>query len=402
MGKVQACRHGSQPLVTRPQPGHAGERRGGEQMHVEPAYATARQRMPLDADNCPMSSAALIASFETQASWCERLGSPFTAGLMRYLAGELRRSGTFADTLPAWPRDAMADLVGLRVAGALHALVLADPDSALAHVYPPHTSQLDAARAGPLVLDALASHPEHLAQYLQSTPQTNEVGRAAVLLGGLSIVARRTGLPLAVREIGASAGLNLLWDRFRYTLGAQQWGDTASPVHIASDWRGTPPPLLARIAVHSRAACDRMPITLASVDESRRLMSYVWPDQTERLSRLRAAIALAQGAGVQVEAADAAPWVEAQLGKRPEGAALVLMHSIVWQYLDTSTRERISCALDAAGSQATRSRPLAWLRLEHHDADAPAELRLTLWPGGPLERLATAHSHGTWVHWRAE
>jgi hypothetical protein len=349
-----------------------------------------------------MTRAALIATFETQASWCDRLGSPFTAGLMRFLAGELHREGAFARALPDWPGDPLAGLVGLRAAGALHALVLADPVSPLANLYPPQVLQFDARRAGPLVLDALANNPEHLAQYLRNTPQTNEVGRSAVLLGGLSIVAQRTGLPLAVREIGASAGLNVIWDRFRYTLGAQQWGDVASPVQIESDWRGTPPALAARIVVHSRAACDRLPVMLASPHESRRLMSYVWPDQPERLSRLAAAIALALDAGVRVEAADAAAWVEAQLAQRPDGAALVLMHSIVWQYLDANTRERISHALDTAGAAATPSRPLVWLRLEHHAADAPAELRLTMWPGGRHERLATAHSHGTWVHWNAQ
>jgi hypothetical protein len=257
-------------------------------------------------------------------------------------------------------------------------------------------------RAGPLVLEVLENNPEHLAQYLRNTPQTNEVGRSAVLLGGLSIVAQRTGLPLAVREIGASAGLNLIWDRFHYTLGAQQWGDVTSPVRIESDWRGTPPALAARIVVHSRVACDRLPVVLASAHESRRLMSYIWPDQTTRLSRLAAAIALALDAGVRVEAADAAAWVEAQLAQHPDGAALVLMHSIVWQYLDAKTRERISQTLDTAGSTATPSRPLAWLRLEHHDADAPAELRLTLWPEGQHERLASAHSHGAWVQWNAQ
>jgi hypothetical protein len=222
------------------------------------------------------------------------------------------------------------------------------------------------------------------------------VMRSAVLLAGYAAVARETGLPLALHEIGASAGLNLLWDRFGYRLGTQRWGDAASPVQLDSDWRGTPPVLPAHIAVAARRGNDLAPIDLHQPDAALRLRAYVWPDQTARAARLAGAIALAQRHPVALDGGDAAGWVERELVPRP-GVATVLVHSVVWQYLPAATRARIEAALAQAGAQASRDAPLARLGMEFHTRGAPAELRLTLWPGGVTRTLANAHPHGEWV-----
>jgi len=75
------------------------------------------------------------------------------------------------------------------------------------------------------------------------------------------------------------------------------------------------------------------------------------------------------------------------------------VHSVVWQYLPSATRSNIESTLAQAGARATRAAPLAWLRMEFFDSSAPAELRLTLWPGGAERVLARAHPHGEWVEW---
>jgi len=243
-----------------------------------------------------------------------------------------------------------------------------------------------------------------LAALLATPPQTNEIGRSAAFLGGLFAVARETGLPLALLEIGASAGLNLHLDRFSYDLGGRAWAaDPAEPaIPIASDWRGAPPEP-ARVRIAARAGCDRAPIDPADARDRDRLMAFLWPDQPHRLRRTEAALALAARLGPRIEAADAADWVEARLAEAPaEGVARILLHSVMWQYLDRATKARIRAAMARAGAAATPAAPLAWLHLERDGTPGSAAVTLTLWPGGTPRRLARADYHGAWVDWLAE
>lgn len=344
-------------------------------------------------------SEAIAAAFERQIGWCDEAGSPFTARVLEAALADWRAGGALRELLPSWPGDPGADLLPLRVAGALHAMALDGSDAALAALYPPRCERFDAARGPAAVQQALRSQRDRAADYLRVAPQTNEIGRSAVLLGGFVEVAGRTGLPLATLEIGASAGLNQLWHRFRYELGTMQWGDPASPVTVRSRWQGAPPVLPARIEIASQAACDLAPIDLQRPGAAPRLMSYVWADQRERLERLRAAIALAQAGGPRVEAADALAWVRRELAAPRPGAATVLYHSMMWQYMPPTTRDGVRAAIAEAGARATVAAPLAWLALEPPEAGIVFELRLTWWPGGESRVLATSHPHGTWVRW---
>lgn len=344
----------------------------------------------------PSDTPPLVAAFEEQIGWCERLGSPFTAALLRWLIDDWRAGGPMRTLLPGWPGDARADLVPLRLAGGLHALALAQRPAALAALYPPATPAFDAGALGPLLQQVLSDEAAHLRDFLVRAPQTNEVLRSAVLLAGYAAIAQSTGLPLALREVGASAGLNLLWDRFGYQLGDQRWGDPASPVQLVADWRGRVPALPERIAVADRRGNDLVPIDPRAAPAALRLRAYVWPDQAARAARLAGALALVQEHASGLDAGDAAGWVEREFVPRP-GVATVLVHSVVWQYLPAATRERIEAALARAGALATQDAPLAWLSMEFHAAGAPAELRLTLWPDGTTRTLAHAHPHGEWV-----
>ena len=317
---------------------------------------------------------------------------------MRALAEDWSAGGPLRRLLPDWPGDPVADALALRVAGALHRLVLDGiaPEAlvaAYAALTPPTREQLAPAIGQPELL---------WRDYLAHAPQTNEIGRSALLLGGYAVIAARTGLPLALREIGASAGLNLLWDRYAHRLGARRlaWGDMASGVAIDCDWRGTPPELPAQIAVESRAGCDRAPIDLRSAGAGQRLLSYVWPDQPQRLARLRAALAVAAQAPLALDRADAADWAEARFAAPRPGACRVLVHSIVWPYLAAATQQRLRACITAAGEHASDDAPCAWLRYEQPRADLPPELRLTLWPDGTETLLATGHPHGAWAEWQ--
>jgi hypothetical protein len=151
--------------------------------------------------------------------------------------------------------------------------------------------------------------------------------------------------------------------------------------------------------VASTAACDRKPIDLADPWQRRRLKAYLWPDQTERIVRFDAAVAMALAAGTHVETADAAEWTLARAAPR-EGLATVVFHSIFWQYLPAATQGALRAALETHGASATSAAPLAWLRMEPIEGQPfPIELRLTLWPGGDERRLAIVHAHGASVSW---
>lgn len=343
------------------------------------------------------ASETVVEAFRKQAGWCRELGSPFTARLLAQAADDLAGDGPLAGRVGAWPGDPVADALALRVAGALHALVLAGADDRLAACYPPRGDGMGA-DLWPAVLAALAQHRDHVRRFLASPPQTNEVRRSGVLLGGFLAVARATGLPLRVLEIGASAGLNLIFDRYAYRLGEAAWGLQGASVSIPVEWRGPTPDLAAPLAVAERAGCDRAPIDLEDPDSRLRLRAYVWADQRDRLARLEGAIAEARAAALRVERADAAAWIEGRLAQPSPGRATVVFHSIVWQYLPEETRARIAGAIARRGAAATAAEPLAWLRFEPAGQEGFA-LTLSLWPGSTDRRLALAHPHGAWVEW---
>jgi hypothetical protein len=348
---------------------------------------------------------ALAQSLRLQATACDSLGSPFSGGVARVLAEDIDAGGVFAGFAAPWAdadvRQLFADAVPLRFLGGLHHLVLTGDAPGLAALYPPLAQAPSWAALAAAASIAVREHQGRFADFLKSPPQTNEVNRSICLIGGFLTVARWTGLPLRCLEIGASAGLNLNWSRYRYDLGADgAWGDAASPVRLSTDWSGPPPPFDQAAAVMERRGCDRQPIDIADPAQALRLQAYVWPDQIQRLERLRGAIALARENPPTVEAVDAGAW--AAVHAHPvSGAATVLYHSVVWQYLSDETRDALSAAIQVASESATADKPFAWLRMEPVATDmaGPMEVRLTQWPEKRETLIARVHPHGARVEW---
>ncbi|RUV74512.1 MAG: DUF2332 family protein [Mesorhizobium sp.] len=336
--------------------------------------------------------------FLAQARACDRLGSPFTANLCRALAKVLDANTRGGQAVLGWPGNARADGLALRLCGALHALVLTGASERLALIYPPNqTSESEIAAVLP---EVIARSADQIIAGLAGAPQTNEIARSAMLLPGFLMVARETGLPLDLCEIGASAGLNLLFDSFHYRYGDAEWGDPASPVRLAPEVRGHAVPLGGAINVRHRAGCDIAPVDAADAAARLRLRSYVWADQTERLARLDAALSLAEKFQPLPVKADAADFVEKALAARQPGGAFVLYHSIMWQYLPRATKDAIAATLEQSGREATAVAPIARLRMEPRDPTKQwAVLSLTLWPGGKTRRLANCDYHGRWIEW---
>ncbi|MDP8912094.1 MAG: DUF2332 family protein [Pseudomonadota bacterium] len=338
------------------------------------------------------------AAFAEQAMWCERLGSPFMARLCELLGRHLDRRSATGERILSWPGDPSpsSDVLPLRLCGGLHALVRAGRLPELAALYPPNPAPADDL-LWPAIADAIHEADDELGPWLDLAPQTNEVGRSAVLMAGLMTIAADTKLPLRLFELGSSAGLNLLLDLYGYTLGGIRAGAAASPLQLAPEWRGPPPPK-APVEILSRGGVDLRPVDLPG--EGEKLLAYVWPDQLERRSRLEAAIAVSAADPPAVAKGDAAEWLERVLPLAPAaGAVRVVMHSIAFQYFPAGTQQRIAALNARCGAAADKEGPLAWLRYEHESGDDQASLRVRSWPGGEDRLLAWCHPHGATVDW---
>ena len=344
--------------------------------------------------------------FFGQARVSRTMGSPFSAAVLEVMLADLQAGGVFAEVLEPF---AGLDLNGqidaatpIRPLGWAHFMALGGEASALSALYPPNVTEADPDALAAVLIPLARARQAELSAFIASPPQTNEVRRTLCLFGGFATVAAETGLPLRCLEIGASAGLNLNWDRFHYRLGeAGQWGDPASPVQISGDWTGAPPPL-GPVEITTRRGCDIAPVDVRDTDQALRLQAFIWADQTERMVRLRAAMALAIDQSALPEQADAADWVEANL--RPQkGVTTVLYHSVMWRYMPEATRARIAAHMAKMGEAAAPDAPLAWLSMEPPPhMSTRMDLELTLWPKGGLRRLAQVHPHGAAVDWSPE
>ncbi len=331
-------------------------------------------------------------AFVAQAAYCRANDAPVTASACEAAFAALDRESATGRRVLGWSGDPLADVVALRLIGGLHAL-------ARAGVEPFATLSAGGVVPRERLAEAIRTHDGALAEWLDRPPQTNDAGRAAGLMAGLMWLAERHPLPVDLWEIGSSAGLNLLIDRFRLELGGVSVGPADSPVRIAPDWNGPPPPdVTVRIA--GVRGVDRDPLDLADASEADRLMSCIWADHPQRIERTEAAIALARAHPPRLERGEAADWVDARLAEPTlPGRARVLMHSLVWQYLDAGSQARITNAMARAGAAATGDTPLGWVRLEADRTKLRHDLTVRVWPGGRETLLAHAHAHGFWVEW---
>jgi hypothetical protein len=340
----------------------------------------------------PSAKTELAERFRWQARWCGTLGSPLYADLLARAAEDLQSGGPVWRTVEPYADEPASFTHHLRLMGATHRMALAGEAPELAAHYPSTGGDGDADAAWTALL-ALLPVP------LDRPVQTNEVARSAALLGGFLTVAAETGLGLRILELGASAGLNLRWDRFRFEAPDWAFGDPGSPAHVRAEYQGGRPPLPRLVWVSERAGCDAAPIDPSTDDGALTLQAFVWPDQLERLELLRGALEVARRTPVTVDRADAADWLEERLARPRAGAATVVYHSVFWGYLPEQTQQRITEMLHDAGSSAAEAEPLGWLRLEA--GSDQTDLTLTTWPGGEERLLATAGYHAGPVEWLA-
>lgn len=331
-----------------------------------------------------------------QAAACAALGSPLMARVLTLLAGGLVPGTPLADRLFAWPGDIgpYGASLPLRLAGGLHALVLSGAAPGLARAYrDPATG--DATLEAELFA-TLDAHATFLLGWIESAPQTNEVRRSAVLIAAAHLLDARFGLPLVLSELGASAGLNLLWDHYALAAGGHRYGPAGAVLTLTPDWSG-PLPVPAAPRIAARAGVDLNP--LSPTEDRLRLLAYLWPDQADRLQRTAAALDLAAREPPPLTRADAIDWLEARLATPQPGHLHLVCHTVAWQYFPAGAQARGTALLDAAGARATGAAPLARLAMEADGKGEGAAVTLQLWPGDLRLTLGRADFHGRWLRW---
>lgn len=350
---------------------------------------------------------AVVEALARQARACRALGSPLYGELLGALIADVADAGRaltpFFDTGNADRFD--TDAVVLRLLGAVHRVVLTGDAPDLAQFYPSAGGTWDAPAGTAAFVDTMRSHRDRLVEGMAIAPQTNEVGRSSILFGAVLHLVDQRPLPIRVFEIGASGGLNLRFDQYRY-VGTDGRIDGAADSMVVLDpaWRGVMPPQRS-FEVVERAGCDVSPIDPCDPEGATRLASFVWPDQTARCERLRAAIEIAGRVPAAVATIDAAPFVD---DLRPEpGRWTVLWHSIMWQYLNDEQQEQTARAIERLGARAGADAPVAHVRFETEWLTEPTDrgflqehvVRVRTWPKGKARRLATAAPHGLPTVW---
>lgn len=298
---------------------------------------------------------------------------------------------------------------------AIHDLVLRDPTQPLARWYPDLSTDPPAADPVPAVVQLCRERGEEVRRLCATrTTQTNEVGRCAYLLPALGLLAGELG-ELALVDMGCSAGLNLLVDRYRYdygplgTLGPD--GAHNAPL-LSCGTRGAVPLPRSLPRISARMGVDRAPVDVHDDEATRWLRACIWADQTDRMRRLDAAIEIARSEHLELRVGDAVADVAATTAAAARRGHPVVMTSWVLTYVSGAERRAFVAELDELGCATD----LSWVVAESPaltpelpvppspDPSVPDDrtvITLVTWRAGrrDVRRLGIAHPHGAWLHW---
>ena len=292
--------------------------------------------------------------------------------------------------------------------GAVHLLLLREPDHALASFFPDLTAMPEKpATAAPALRAFCLERQEAITAILRThLVQTNELRRCAYLLPAFSHVASRAQAPLALVEVGASAGLNLLFDRyaFCYQLGdvSLRAGDPAALVTIDTRCavRADAELPLGIPHIEQRIGIDLNPVNLADDDAHAWLRALIWPEHADRAARLAAARRLWLAQPPDLVRGDAVAQLPAVLDALPEGVAPVIFHTHVLNQFTPA----------AAGALETlfveRSARRTLYRIGNDlGGGTPKQyvLRLRVYRRGIMQETILAHTdgHARFIEWLA-
>lgn len=344
-------------------------------------------------------------AFELLAEWAEG-SSPLYAHVCRGIADD-------PDVLAlaeCVPEDRWRPHVTL---SAVHLQLLRGVDHPLGEFYPSVTDDpRDPAEAYPHFHDFCVEWADDLRPLLRTRrTQTNAVRRCAGLYPAFCHLSALADRPLALVELGPSAGLNLNWDRYAYDYGqGTRYGATESEVVLESELRRGDPPLHDDPpTVASRVGIDLHPLDPTDPDDADWLRALVWPDHADRRAILDAALAVARDHPPNVVSGDAVDDLPRHVRAAPDDAAVVVYNTAVLYQFPDERRADLRETLRGLGAE----RDLYWLSGEGDSSDDNAfgldltrfpgseteRLDLTRFPGGETERLGRCEQHGRWVEW---
>ena len=311
--------------------------------------------------------------------------------LLAGMADDWEVGGVTRELFEGWEDAPARQMPQLRLLAGLFRVVLRGEEPQLVGFYPALGGDLDHRDAWGVARPVLANHVEELRRSLEEAPQTNEPARSVALLVGLSQAVRRTGLRrVRLLEPGASGGLGLLVDHYRFV--GDGWAAGPVESRLVVEGCGAEGFQPARFEVVERRGCDVAPVDAASEEGAAYLRSFVWPWQVDRHERLASALQVCREHGVTVDRAEASAWVAEQLSAPvDEDVLTVVWHSVTRLYWPAEE----TAAMDAAVEEARRRMPVAHVALEHRWDAAPGEDD----PGMPLLEVdgtvvATCDHHG--------
>ncbi len=295
---------------------------------------------------------------------------------------------------------------------AIHSLVLREPDGDLAAFFPDITEIPFVGDPVPALRAFFAEHADDLGSiYSTRNTQTNEVGRSAFLLPMFGLVAARAQRPLAMIEAGASAGLNLLFDRYFYDYGAAgSIGDPGSPVRLAPEIRGVvhPPVPEAMPKVSYRVGVDLQPVDVRDDDAIEWLRACIWPEHTTRVELFTRAVKIARTDPARVVRGDFIEALPDLIEGAPQDAAVCVFHTAALAYVSWQRRALFAQSMAEAG----RAREVYWV------AGEGPRILAGMFPEAGIAGLEGSYAlvagraghdaawvgeaayHGRWLRWR--
>jgi hypothetical protein len=317
---------------------------------------------------------------------------------MRGMAEDWEAGGPTRLVCRGYENAPHAAVIQLRLLAGVFRLVLTGRAPTLGPYYPCLGGTDPASQAWPVMREVIAAHTAELNEALTVAPQTNEVGRSAALLAGLFDIVATSGVRrIALLELGASAGLNLLVDRYRFESRDWHFGPADSPVQLTGAIEG--PVKLRSFEIVDRAGCDLHPLDAGTAAGRLLLTSFVWPFDLHRHERLAAALRVAASQPqVCIDHAAASEWLPRALGGVSSNALPVVWHSITQLYWSSAELAAVGAILDCYGTEHR----LAEVSMEFDltgPRPAKPELRTRLWDPdathSPRHRLlGTVHDHG--------
>ena len=241
---------------------------------------------------------------------------------------------------------------------------------------------------------ALDAHAEFVRRFTaEQDVQTNEVQRAWALLP--AFLTLTDGRSLDLLELGPSAGLNLVWDRYAYRYASGAWG--SGELELSGDDRISPPAELFErsVRIEQRRGIDLNPVDATTDHGARLLQAFVWADQAVRLDRLRRAIDTLRADPPELMRGDYVEALPGLLADRLPGAQLVVFQTASTMYLPERSLSRMRDAFE----RASRDEPLVFVTTGRAPDDDGFSLEVERYPGGQSERLAVFDFHGAWLDW---